>query len=83
MTVWVIESCPRHLRGVLQKWLIEVRPGVYVGKINSMVRSKIWEKYIATNPNIDALLIYDSNTEQGFKILMHGEPARSVIDLDS
>lgn len=82
MTVLVIESCSKSLRGELTKWLLEVKPGTYVGKINSMVRDKIWEKYIVSKSRLNALMVYDSNNEQGFKILMHGEPTRSVIDLD-
>ncbi len=83
MTVLVIESCPKSLRGELNKWFLEVKPGVYAGKVNAMVRSKIWEKHIITKTKVNALMLYDSNNEQGFKIQMHGEPLRSVIDLDT
>lgn len=82
MTVIVIESAPDSLRGELTRWLLETKPGVFVGNTNKMVRELLWEK-IANHPQkLNAIVIYSANNEQGFAMLMTGEPYRSVIDFD-
>ncbi len=42
MLVIVVENAPPRLRGRLALWLLEVRAGVYVGKISRRVREMIW-----------------------------------------
>ena len=55
MVVLIVENMPEGERGQLTKWLIEVKAGVFVGKINSMVRDIIWEKVGASkNSEISA-----------------------------
>ena len=61
--------------------MIEVRPGIFVGSLNGMVRDKIWEQIGKYNPK-GALMIYSYNNEQGYQIRMIGDPTRQIIDLD-
>lgn len=82
MVVFVIEKAPNPLRGELTKWALEVKPGVFVGKINSKVRLLLWEKIVHEIRNASALMIYSTNTEQGFDMQMVGHPKRSVVDFD-
>ena len=81
MVVIVIDCAAEGLRGELTKWMLETKPGVFVGNLNAMVRSKLWEK-VEKGRQEGALMLYSSNTEQGFAIEMIGEPKRSVVDLD-
>ena len=61
--------------------MIETKPGVFVGALNSMVRDKLWD-IIPDHDAKGALMIYSCNNEQGYQIKMYGEPTRSVVDLD-
>ena len=82
MIVIVMDNASEKLRGELTKWLLEVKPGVLVGKTSALVREKLWEKVENDESKTGALLIYNSDNEQGFAIKMTGIPRRSVIDLD-
>jgi hypothetical protein len=42
MLVIVVENVPPRLRGRLAIWLLEVRAGVYVGKVSKRIREMIW-----------------------------------------
>ena len=82
MIVLVIDNAPERLRGELTRWLLEAKPGVLVGKVSAVVREKLWEKVCADSQRTGALLLYSSDSEQGFRIEMCGDPKRTVIDID-
>lgn len=82
MVVLSIDSAPPALRGELTKWLIEPKPNVFVGKISALVRTKLWNMIEESEPKLDALMIFSSNNEQGFSVLMTGDPHRKIVDLD-
>ena len=81
MVVFVLENATGRLRGILTRWMIETKPGVFVGSLNAMVREKLWE-IISEDEFQGALMINSSNNEQGYQISMLGEPSRTVVDLD-
>lgn len=81
MVVYILNHSTENLRGELTRWVIEVNPGVFVGKISKTVRDLLWQK-ISEISNIDALMIYSFNNEQGFNIEMIGEPDRFCVDYD-
>ena len=66
MTVLIVERVSPSLRGDLGRWLIEVQAGVFVGRVNEIVREALWER--ATNRADDGtvLLLWRTNNEQGF-----------------
>lgn len=82
MVVYVTENSSDRLRGELTRWVIEIKPGVYVGKLSALVRDKLWEKICGDDSLSGGLMIYTSNNEQGFDIEMYGEPHRHVVDLE-
>ena len=81
MVVIVLENASEKLRGLITRWLIETKPGVFVGSVSAIVREKLWEVVEEETPK-GALLIYSYNNEQGYRIEMLGEPRRSLVDLD-
>ena len=82
MVVIVLENAVESLRGELTRWLIELKPGVFVGTVSALVREKLWKRVADSNRQEGALLIWDADTEQGFGIAITGEPTRSVVDVD-
>ena len=44
MVVIILEKVSASLRGELSRWLIEPKPGVFIGHVSAMVRDKLWEK---------------------------------------
>ena len=82
MVVYVLDKASEKVRGELSLWCIEVKPGVFIGNLSKLVREKIWD-LIWTEPNHNgSLMIWSTNTEQGFDIDMIGLPGRRLVDLD-
>ena len=82
MTVIVLERVTIGLRGELSRWMIEIQPGVFVGTLSALVRDLVWD-YVTSELRTGAgVLIYQTNTEQGFKLEMCGKTRRVVRDFD-
>ena len=82
MTIMILETASLSLRGQLCKWMLETKPGVFIGKISALVREHLWKMVQEDAETSSALLIYNAPTELGFEIQMLGEPTRSVIEFD-
>jgi CRISPR-associated protein Cas2 len=82
MVVLVLERVPASLRGELTRWLLEPKAGVFVGRVSAMVRDRLWEKACMRAEEGGCLMIFASNTEQGFQIRSWGRTARSIEDFE-
>lgn len=71
MVVLSVTRCPPQLRGDLTKWFIEIDIGVYVGKVSARVREKVWSRVCDNIKKGKAIMVYSTNSEQGFQILTH------------
>ena len=78
----VIERVPASLRGELTRWLLEPRPGVFVGELSAMVRDKLWGLVQDKARGGDGVLMQSADTEQGFMVRSFGNPDREAIDFD-
>ncbi|MDE3720450.1 MULTISPECIES: type I-E CRISPR-associated endoribonuclease Cas2e [Nocardiopsis] len=66
MTVLVLTNCPKGLRGLLTRWLLEISSGVFVGRPSRRVRDLLWEEVRQYAGQGRALLVYANDSEQGF-----------------
>lgn len=82
MLVIVVENVPPRLRGRLAIWLLEVRAGVYVGKVSRRVREMIWMTIDAGLGEGNAVMAWSTNTESGFDFLTLGENRRIPVEMD-
>lgn len=82
MVVIILESVPTSVRGELTRWLIEPHPGVFVGHVSAMVRDRLWEKCCKSCKTGGVVQIWSTNTEQRFKMRMHGSTRRSVVECE-
>jgi CRISPR-associated protein Cas2 len=82
MIVLIVERASASLRGELSRWMIEPKAGVFVGHLSAMVRDKLWEKTIAAAGRPAALMIWPSDTEQGFAIRVWGDTSREIVDFE-
>ena len=82
MVVIVIDNASLKLRGELTKWLMEVKPGVFAGKISAMVRQRLWDKVEESDRLNGAVILYSMNNEQGFEMQMCGDPTRKVVEIN-
>jgi len=82
MVVLLLERVPASLRGELSRWMIEPKTGVFVGKVSAMVREKLWDKACKGARDGAAMILYSSNTEQGFSVRSHGDTSRTPVDME-
>lgn len=82
MTVIVLDCAPEAVRGELTKWFLELKPGVFVGNVNARIRDLLWERICMPGLANGAVMVYQSNTEQGFTMRLHGEPRRKIVDFE-
>ena len=65
----------------MSRLTIELHPGVFVGNISRRVREKLWEK-ITGEWDADSLMLWTTNTEQGYAALSHGDPTRELVHIE-
>ncbi len=82
MHVIILQSVPAGVRGELSKWLIEPFPGVFVGHLSARVREQLWQKCIQNKRVSGVVQIWQTNTEQRFKMRGHGTIRREIIDIE-
>ena len=82
MTVIVLERVPVSLRGELTRWMLELKAGVFVGKVSAMVRDRLWERVCTNMKGGAGMLIYSSDAEQSFTMRFWGAPDRTIVDFD-
>lgn len=80
MVVLILERVPASLRGELSRWMLEPRGSVFVGKLSAIVRDKLWQKAIQGAKGGAGMLIFSSQTEQGFTVLTFGDTTRALMD---
>lgn len=81
MTVLIMERASSGMRGFLSRWFLEPRAGVFVGTVSARVRELLWQR-VCSQRTASALLVYRAANEQGFAMLVHGDPRRAVVDAD-
>lgn len=82
MVVLVLERVPTGLRGELTRWLLELKPGVFVGTVNADVRERLWTRVVERTRGGVAYLVHPAQTEQRFVMRSHGSTKRAVVDFD-
>jgi CRISPR-associated protein Cas2 len=80
MLVIVVENAPPRLRGRLAVWLLEVRAGVYIGRLSRKVREMIWAQIEAGIEDGSAVMAWNTNTESGFDFVTLGSNRRVPVD---
>ncbi|MCJ2544591.1 MAG: type I-E CRISPR-associated endoribonuclease Cas2e [Cyanobacteriota bacterium] len=82
MVVFVLENVPASLRGDLSRWLFEVKAGVFTGRVSALVRDELWARVTSNLGNGSVLMLYSTNSEQGFWAKSIGDPSRQLVDIE-
>jgi CRISPR-associated protein Cas2 len=82
MLVIVVENVPPRLRGRLAVWLLEVRAGVYVGKLSRKVREMVWDTVAKGLDDGNAVMVWSTNSESGFDFVTLGANRRIPVEMD-
>ena len=71
MVVLMLTACPAGLRGHLTRWLLEIGPGVFVGKVSKRVRELLWARVLELVKDGRAVMVFPARNEQGLEFLVH------------
>lgn len=82
MTVIAMDAAPEGVRGELTRWFLELKPGVFIGKVNTRIRDLLWERICQTDAANGAVMAYAAPNEQGFSLRVFGVPKRRVKDFE-
>lgn len=83
LTVVVVENVPPRLRGRLALWLVEVRPGVYIGNYSMRVREMIWEQVVVgLEEKGSAVMVWSEPNDSGYDFVMVGDNRRIPKEMD-
>jgi CRISPR-associated protein Cas2 len=82
MVVMILDRVPPSLRGELTRWMLEARAGVFVGSLSALVRDRLWARACRHARDGAALLIYSSDSEQGFAVRVWRSSRRVPEDFD-
>ena len=83
MVVLILEKVPVGLRGLLSRWMLEVKAGVFVGRCSAMVREQLWLQATGRARGWSGIIMaYSADNEQGFAVRLFGETSRMVEDFE-
>lgn len=82
MLVIVVEAVPPRLRGRLAVWLLEIRAGVYVGRVSQRRRLMIWAQVEELVGDGNAAMAWAETNEQGFSFATCGRNRRIPVDFE-
>lgn len=71
MTVLLLSACPPGVRGDVSKWLMEITPGVYIGKLTLRTREALWKRVCKQAGKGRAVMVCTARNEQGFVYFVH------------
>lgn len=81
MVVIVLTACPTGVRGDLTRWLLEIAPGVFVGRLSSRVRERLWERVCSFVKSGRAIMVYSARNEQHLEFKVF-QPDWTPVDCD-
>lgn len=78
LVVLDVDSPPAKLRGHLQRFMLEIRPGTFVWKLPSKKVREVWK--LVEDSGCSAICVFQSRNESGFIIATSGKGRRTVVD---
>jgi len=82
MTVVVLRNYDPRTIGIVSRWMLHVSPGVFVACLSDRVRDKVLKLIVERNPASNGVMCFADESEQGFQIMMIGNPTYSKEDFD-
>lgn len=83
MVVFSVSAAPQRVRGLLSRYCLEVRAGLFVGRLDARMRLKLWAAISETaTGKTSAVMAWSRPSAQGFGLKSLGPTAREVTRYD-
>lgn len=82
MTVMILERVPPSTRGDLSRWMLEIKAGVFVGKISKLVRDNLWGRVVKRAEDGSVVQVWAMNNEQGFDMRYSNPKGRIPVKME-
>ena len=83
MTVIIIDRSPKRLRGVLSRYMLEIRAGLFVGRLDARMRELLWKKCLTLKGvKTRGAMVWRTGNAQGFDIMVFGSDRRMPVMFD-
>ena len=82
MVIITMDNAVERLKGECSRYMMEIKAGVFVGTMSSVVRDRLWNTIVESGDAGGAVMVFSAPTEQGFLIRTVGDPDRAVVDID-
>ncbi len=82
MTLMILERVAPSVRGDLSRWLIELKAGVFVGRVSALVREALWKRCVKRAEGGTVMQVWRTNNEQGFDLRYHNPKDRIPINIE-
>jgi len=77
MIVFSLTNAPQRVRGMLSRYCLEVRPGLFVGRLDKRMRKKLWVIIEETaTARTSAGMVWGRPTAQGYSFRSLGPNTR-------
>lgn len=80
--IFITENVPTSLRGEITNWMLQLKPGVFIGTLNALVGEKLWKKIQEKQGEGGAIWVKATNNEQRFKLSISGKTHWTIRDFD-
>jgi len=76
-----LDGAPAKLTGIVKRYLVEIRPCVFVGKLSARTAEQLWEQVVALSPKA-AIMAYPARNELGVGFKTYGRSRFQILDCD-
>ncbi len=80
--LFITENVPASLRGELTRWMLQLKPGVFLGTLTSLVGEKLWNKIKEKQKDGGAVWVKATKNEQKFKLMTTGKTHWQITDFE-
>lgn len=80
--MFITQNVPSGLRGELTKWMLQLKPGVFLGTLSTLVGEKLWDKIQENYTKGGAIWVKATNNEQKFKLAVSGKTNWKIRNFD-
>ena len=83
MVIFSLTNAPIRTRGLLSRYCLEVRSGLFVGRLDKRMRHKLWQAVLDdATARTSAVMAWSQPTAQGYAFQSHGPATRRPVRYD-